>query len=306
MSDKALRAVDAIRGICTSGPSLVRDSDARRGVGLYGWNTGPVQEVHIPENGELIVSLHLGGARRVRLFTHEGLTRSFSKPGDITLMPRGKPISFRTDGAVEFATLHFSPESPNRRHADEWARILGQSDCLFAFRDEYVLASVRALMQASRSRSRDTERYCARLLDSLVAHLAMLVERGGPEQIDLPMRLQRGPRQPDFDAVLRQIEQHLADKLTLDELSARAGVSRALFAREFSTRFGCSPHRYLNRRRVERAKQLLREGLQHEGRHSLADIAYEVGFSGQSHFSTIFKSLEGCTPIGYVNALRNS
>ena len=38
----------------------------------------------------------------------------------------------------------------------------------------------------------------------------------------------------------------------------------------------------------------------------LADIAYEVGFSGQSHFSTIFKSLEGCTPIGYVNALRNS
>ena len=311
MNSSGLRAVDAFKQICRTEPSLACRDQASRGRGLYGWNTGPVQEVHIPETGELILSLHLGGARRVQVFTRDGLSRSFSKPGDITLMPYGQPIGFHTKGEVHFATLHFQPPSTHRRSSEALARILRLSSCLFAFRDEYVSASIKALMRAARQpiTSRENGLYVAKLFDSLTAHLARLVEDSDAERIDLPSRAAldemsahplRAIRAPDFDAVLRYIEQALSGKITLESLADQAGVSRALFAREFSARFHCTPHRYLNHRRIQRAKQLLLD--RHLG---CADVAYAVGFSGQSHFTQIFREFEGCTPQAFVRAARS-
>lgn len=298
MNPPETRAVDAFSATCHAAPALSLDSASRRGVGLYGWRSGPVDEVHLPETGDLILSLHLGGARRVRLFTERGLTRSVSRPGDLTLMPHGRPIGFRTEGAVDFATLHFPSYLAARHHVAEWASLQGLRQCLFAFRDDYVSANVRALMRAAHATSADSTRYRRRLFDALVVHLAQLVEARGIEPVELPTCNARAPRAPNFEAVLAHIEQHLGEKLGLDELAALAGVSRALFAREFTARFGCAPHRYLNRRRVERAKDLLRLG-----GVSLADVAYEVGFCGQSHLATIFKAFEGRTPSAYLRSV---
>lgn len=300
MTGVALRAVDAFSEACKAQPSLVRDQSSRRGIGLYGWNTGPVKEVHLPGTGEMILSLHLGGSRRVRLFTNDGLSRSVSKPGDITLMPHGQPISFRTEGAVDFVTVHFPSQPGTRRSPEALARMLNLSSCLFAFRDDYICASVKALMHAARTPSAANAAYSSKVFASLISHLARLVGDSNAERIHLPARAERGLRQPDFAAVLTHIEQRLADKLTLDILAEWSGVSRAVFAREFNARFKCSPHRFLTARRVERAKLLL-----DRGELSLADVAYEVGFSGQSHFTTTFKAFEGCTPHAFVNrALR--
>lgn len=294
MSEIGIRAVDAFSEACRGQPSLARDGHPRKGLSLYGWNTGPVDEVHIAETRELILSVHLAGSRRVRVITEAGLSRSVSKPGDITLIPQGQPVSFRTDGAVDFATVHFPVATPMDRDSRPWLRALNVSACLFALRDEYVVASVRALMQASRTPSRDSRRYFARLMDSLGCHLARIVDDGRGEQIRLPTRAQRGIRAPDFDAALALVEARLADKLSLAQLAEAAGVGRALFAREFTERHGSTPHRYVNQRRIERAKQLLLAG-----RASLADIAYEVGFSGHSHFTTTFRAFEGCTPTNW-------
>lgn len=145
-------------------------------------------------------------------------------------------------------------------------------------------------------------RYVATLLEALTCHIAHIVERRDAEQVrligQLPPSRSTGP---DFDAVLRQIDRRLADKLSLQDLADHAGVCRSVFAEQFAVQFGCSAHRFITERRIERAKQLLIEG-----RLSVTDIAYEVGFSGQSHFSTAFRASTGTAPTSFARQSRRS
>jgi AraC family transcriptional regulator len=92
--------------------------------------------------------------------------------------------------------------------------------------------------------------------------------------------------------VLDYIHEHLDAELSLDHLAAVARMSPYHFARLFKNSTGLPPHQYVIARRVDRAKGLLRDA----ERFALADIAAEVGFSSQSHFTRHFKRLVGVTP----------
>ncbi|MFJ6853483.1 helix-turn-helix domain-containing protein [Streptomyces sp. NPDC091271] len=85
-----------------------------------------------------------------------------------------------------------------------------------------------------------------------------------------------------------------AQPLDVPALARIAHVSPAHFARTFRTTFGETPHRYLQRRRVERAMFLLRE----TGR-SVTDIGYEVGFGSPGTFSRTFSGIVGRSPKVY-------
>jgi AraC family transcriptional regulator len=296
MLTAAVPGVEAYRQACRRQPSLMQNSPSRRRIGLYGWRTGPTEEVHIPEAQELVLSVHLGGAERVRVFTEEGLSRAFSKPGDITLIPRGKAVSYRTDGEVEFATLHF----PTRALRNDLSGVLAGVDaCHFAVTDDYVVSSVRTLMRAARPPAVASGAYITALFDALTLHIAHLVEAGQCSRQSLLQVAQNPARGPAFDKVIDEIDRRLAEKLTLRELADLAGVCRTRFAEQFAQRFGSAPHKFIIERRIERAKTLLREG-----RMSITDIAYEVGFSGQSHFSSTFRALTGSIPSAYGRATR--
>ena len=295
MTDFAIPAVDAYSEACMTKPSLMRDSPSRRSVELYGWKTGPTREVHVAQTRELILSVHLGGARRVRVYTESGLSRSYSKPGDITLIPSGQPISYRLDGEVDFATVHFPLDASSRADSDVLADMSRLQVCLFAMPDEYVVSSVKTLMHASKTASRSDARYFATMFDALTCHIARIVERSDAEQIRPAHATPSAVIGPDFGAVLSLIDSQLDQKLTLQELADRAGVCRTRFAQQFAQRFGCSPHRFVTQRRIEKAKKLLLQG-----DCSITDIAYALGFSGQSHFSTTFKNVTGTVPTAYA------
>jgi len=283
--------VEAYRQACRRQPSLVQDNPSQLSIGLCGWHTGPTREIHIAKAEELVMSIHLGGARRVRIFTEEGLSRSFSKPGDVTLIPRGKYVSYRTEGEVEFATLHFFSNNLNDSSLDALARVQA---CLFAVPDHYIAASVRTLMQIAQTQKNGSKAYVAALFNALAYHIAHIVEKSDGAPGAPIVEPDQTERSPSFDKVIEQIDAQLAEKLTLNDLADIAGVSRTAFAEQFAKRFGCSPHKYIIQRRVERAKALLMEG-----RLSVTDIAYEVGFSGQSHLSTTFRAYTGCSPSAY-------
>ena len=85
-----------------------------------------------------------------------------------------------------------------------------------------------------------------------------------------------------------------AGPLDIPALAAVASVSEAHFIRTFRATFGETPHRYLQRRRVERAMFLLTET-----QRSITDVCFDVGFASLGTFSRTFRDILGVTPTEY-------
>jgi AraC-like DNA-binding protein len=90
------------------------------------------------------------------------------------------------------------------------------------------------------------------------------------------------------------IDREYARPLEVATLARAAHASTAHFARSFKRAFGETPHQYLLRRRIERAKELLR------GTDlSVTEISLDVGFQSLGSFSTVFRNLVGEPPVEY-------
>jgi AraC-like DNA-binding protein len=85
-----------------------------------------------------------------------------------------------------------------------------------------------------------------------------------------------------------------AEPLDVRAVAAVAHISPAHFSRCFRSVFGESPHRYLQRRRVERSMFLLRET-----DRSVTDVCLDVGFTSLGTFSRTFRAIVGETPSNY-------
>jgi AraC-like DNA-binding protein len=85
-----------------------------------------------------------------------------------------------------------------------------------------------------------------------------------------------------------------AEPLDVRSVAAIAHISEAHFSRRFRAVFGETPHRYLQRRRVERSMFLLRET-----DRSITDICLDVGFGSLGTFSRTFREIVGETPSAY-------
>jgi transcriptional regulator GlxA family with amidase domain len=85
-----------------------------------------------------------------------------------------------------------------------------------------------------------------------------------------------------------------AEPLDVPSLARIARVSEAHFIRTFRATFGETPHRYLQRRRVERSMWLLRET-----DRNVTDICLDVGFNSLGTFSRTFRDIVGVSPIAF-------
>jgi AraC-like DNA-binding protein len=90
------------------------------------------------------------------------------------------------------------------------------------------------------------------------------------------------------------MDRDFAEPLEISTLARIAYVSEAHFIRTFRATFGETPHRYLQRRRVERAMFLLRET-----DHSVSEICLDVGFTSLETFSRTFTDIVGEPPTTY-------
>ena len=98
-----------------------------------------------------------------------------------------------------------------------------------------------------------------------------------------------------------EIDRHYAEPLDIATLARTALASEAHFIRSFKLEFGETPHRYLQRRRIERAADLLRETDQ-----PVTQIALDVGFQSIGWFATAFKDVMGQTPTAYRDRHRGA
>lgn len=133
--------------------------------------------------------------------------------------------------------------------------------------------------------------YVDAMTNALAMHLLSRYALCGAVTPDRPEKL---PKQRLKD-VLDYIHVHFDQDISLSALAGIACLSEFHFARLFKRATGYAPHQYHIRCRVERAKHLLSDG-----RQGIAEVAYAVGFSSQSHFYRHFKRHAGATPKAFL------
>jgi AraC-like DNA-binding protein len=93
------------------------------------------------------------------------------------------------------------------------------------------------------------------------------------------------------------IDRDFAEPLNLDRMARAANYSKYHFARAFADVYGETPQGYLSRRRIERAKELLRAA-----NLTVTEVCLLVGFESVGSFSSRFKELVGVSPREYRRA----
>lgn len=97
------------------------------------------------------------------------------------------------------------------------------------------------------------------------------------------------------------IDSRLENAPTLCDLASHVGLSPSHFAKKFRQTTGLSLYRFINRRRILRALESLRDQS-----HSLTRVALDLGFASQSHFTRLFSGLTGMTPAKYRKQFRRT
>jgi AraC family transcriptional regulator len=212
--------------------------------------------------------------------------------GSCSVMPAQMPYATHWQGAGRMLLLSFSPEFLQARDevlADQRLGLVpswSQADPLLSQLGLAVLAARQAGLASSL--------YLDAAAEVALVHLQTRYSQAAapaPAPL-LPAGLVR---------VRELIEAELDQDLSLARLAAVAGMSVYGFARAFSRALGEPPHRYVLRRRCERAQQLLAHSSL-----TLADIAHSLGFSSQAHLGTVFVRQTGCTPAAYRRQARRS
>src|ERR1700726_1587596 len=131
-------------------------------------------------------------------------------------------------------------------------------------------------------------------LDSVEQAMAVVLVSGYAVR-QRPVQLSRGGLGP---ARLRRIKElvqaRLEGDLSLDEMAQSVGLSTAHFARVFRKSTGETPHQFVLRQKLERAKTMLRAPVAR-----VLDVAVACGFKTQQHFAQVFRDVCGVSPTQY-------
>lgn len=203
------------------------------------------------------------------------------------------------------------PEVPHAYHAMEdpwhvhWITINGyhienmlhymgiRKSGVFAVSEPPVLEShIRKALQTLSSHSEMTGLDGSVIAYQLLIYLYKYVVNDEKESHDLNSKR--------LMLVITQIEKELGTPLSIEQLAETAGVTPQYFCEIFKASTNQRPTEYINQRRIDRAKELIRKNPVRK----IGDIAAEVGFESNSYFATVFRKQEGLSPNKYreINA----
>jgi AraC family transcriptional regulator len=217
-----------------------------------------------------------------------GWRHASAAPGHLLVLPAGIESNWRVNGQRTLLLLTLPTHTLESVLGGALASDLPRAfDALTRqpWEDAFIAQSMLRLWHASLEQA-PTDRLLAD--GALIAVITHLLQRAGADarqqrRIAMPAwRLQR---------VIEFADAHLHEDLSIASLADAAGLSVRHFARAFTLQVGATPHRWLMKRRIERAKQRLAHS-----DDSLARIAQACGFAAQSHFTRVFRLMTGETP----------
>ncbi|MCG3148767.1 MAG: HTH-type transcriptional activator Btr [Verrucomicrobiae bacterium] len=126
----------------------------------------------------------------------------------------------------------------------------------------------------------------ARMANRVTAFLLRVIECARP-----------APATRTQNQLLRYIEDHLTDRLTIPSLAAQAGLSVSRFKMRFKQDTGIPPGEYIQRAKIAAAKRRLARG-----HTTVTEVAHALGFASSQHFATVYKRFTGTTPSAILRA----
>ncbi|GIK75062.1 MAG: hypothetical protein BroJett021_40500 [Chloroflexota bacterium] len=212
-----------------------------------------------------------------------------SMPGDLVLIPRGQSCIWDGGGAGEALLLSLPSTLSEKTAAQETRRDPAQIDYMprVGHADPFVHAIAQAILSELQTEGLFGMLYMESLLRTLAFHMLRNYAVFTPK----PMAV-KGPLPADaLRQVCDYVHDHLSEEITLEALAAQVHLSPYHFARKFKEAIGLPPYQYVLHCRVEQAKMLLTAG-----KHSISEVAQEVGFASQSHLTRHIKNAYGVTP----------
>ena len=128
----------------------------------------------------------------------------------------------------------------------------------------------------------------------LIAHGFLFLDQLVQSSADRRHNSERRLRDFYIREALTFIEQNYQQDISIEEVAAECGLNRSYFGKVFRDAVGESPQAYLLHYRMARAAQLLKET-----RSTIGEIAAQVGYANQLHFSRAFKNVHGISPREY-------
>ena len=242
---------------------------------------------------EHVIVLFLGQDAHVSFAVDKRRYEGSYSYGDLILSPGEQPVHWNLDDATDSLIMSIRPEDL-RRMAQETmgadpakVHLVGQPRM-----PDPLIRQIGMTLMAELEGSGVGERL---YVNSLVNLLSLHLLRNYSSLFQSPEHpIDRGLSGPKLRRAIEAIQDHLETGISLTELADSTGVSASHFEVLFKRSTGLSPHQYLIRCRVERAKELLRrEDL------SMAQVAARTGFCDQAHLTRHFKRIVGIPPSGY-------
>jgi AraC family transcriptional regulator len=257
------------------------------------WN-GIIVELHrfrCLDTPEFYVPDHLVVLRRAIGGRHDHGSGAY---GRISLLPAQTPRRIR-HGASEMLVVALAPELVAQARGDAEGAGAVEFDELHAIEDAQIERIANALEAEARGGFRSGRVYGESMGAALAAHLVSRYSSRRSRAREhtgglSPCRLRR---------VLGYIDENLSGDVCLDALARIAGLSQHRFAHNFKRATGQPPHQFVIRRRIERAKPLLRDTDE-----TIATVTYALGFSNPSRFTYLFRRETGVTPSRYRKSFR--
>jgi AraC family transcriptional regulator, L-rhamnose operon regulatory protein RhaS len=222
--------------------------------------------------------------------------------GDVYVLSGGAVHAFEDAQALELVNVMYAPSMLSA--LDSEVRSLPGYQALFvispSMSGEYrctmrlnrrSLQAVMDVLATMGQENRATRPGHQTVLRAGFAHLVVLLARHysrGDVRVRGP-----GPALRLAD-VVGYLESHYRERLTIDSLADRAGLSRRHFLRLFGRLYGTTPIRYQSRLRLARACDLLRNT-----DLGITRVAFECGYEDSNYFSRSFSKKQGCSPREY-------
>ena len=244
---------------------------------------------------EHVILLSLTDGCRGELITGSGVGISGTQTkGNICIVPAGLDHQAVLEGNSEHLALYLD-QSFITKAASE-AQLAGSFEIAerYTRRDTVINSVGMALLGELETEGLSGRLYAESLGNVLAVHLLRYYSVPSTRPVTFTGGLSA--------AKLRQVTEFIADNygrdIKLAELAQVAGMSSFHFAREFKRTTGTTPHQYLIKFRIERAKALLaKRDL------PLIEVSLRSGFSHQSHFTRLFRRVTGTTPNSYRTQL---